>query len=199
MTDEITPEDAAALSLVPDAKVFDLKAALAGVTHPTKSVPVFLDETLAFGLKQANEAALRDPNNQELEDKRNELVEQFKALTLTFNLQGVPRHVRVAVEKRVDETNPAPVNIFGTVLHDATRSDLLTEALWSVYIQSVVAADGSVAIMSPEDIHEFRRMAPEASVDAVTAGIRSLIDDSEKGYELGVQELNFLSQPSQGA
>lgn len=196
MTEELTAPD---LALVPDAKMFDLKAALAGRTYPTKDVPVFLDETLAWALKQANDAADRDPMNAELEAKRTELAEQFKSQILTFHLKGVPRHVRVAIEAQVEERIPTKYTMVGIPISDPVQSEAITEGYWSVYIQNVTGPDGSSGTMSPEDVHEFRRLAPEASVDAVTAAIRSLQDDSEKGYELGVQELSFLSQPSQGA
>lgn len=181
------------------AQLFSLKDALAGRTYPEKEVPVFLDEALAWKLKQVNDAVDRNPQDAELEAERSRITSQFQELALVFHLRGVPRHVRAAIETKIDKKYPPKVGMLGNELPFPERDDALTFEFWKVYVQSITNAANQVSLPSEDDLEEFRRMAPQASIDAVTGGIRSLIDDSEKGYELGVQELSFLSQPSPGA
>ena len=179
-----------------DAKVFDLKAALAGRTYPETDIPVFLDEACAFRLAELTRAVDHDPANAELEAERQSYIDTLGKLVIQVHLKGVPRHVRESIEARVDKAFPATKDWTG---HEE-RSDEHTRAyigeLWDVYVVKITAPDGSEVVPSKEDLSEFRRTAPDASVAAVTSGIFSMIKDAEIGYEQGVQGLSFLSRPS---
>lgn len=176
---------------VTEAKRFDLMAALAGRTYPEKKVTVFLDEALMYLRNEVEEAHLHDPANKDLEALVEKTREELAPMALTVTVKGAPPHLtRSALDETIKEFPPDRQGNLSTEGYEA-----LQQKRWEILVTRIEDAEGNATTPTPEEIAEFRKMAPPASTKAITAAIDSLLEDSETGYHLAIQDLGFLSQP----
>lgn len=191
MAVEETPEQTPA----EEPKRFDLMAALAGRTYPEKKVTVFLDEALMYLRNEVEEAHLHDPANKDLEALVEKTREELAPLALTVTVKGAPPHLLKSLIKSVNDDFPPKKNAFGGVELPDGYGDAFDQRMWELLVVNISDAEGNGSTPSPEEIEEFRKVAPAASIKAVDDAIEELSDNSRTGYHLAIQDLGFLSQP----
>lgn len=185
-----------------DYKTFDLGEFLAGANRPTEVVSVYMDEDLGYLINTTNRELQRLSNLGRadeytiLEEKFLGLIEAAKETRFEVHLKGVSRKMRRDILTSILAEFPSKTDLFGRPENNAAGQEAYAKKLWSVHIQKIVRADGSVLEpVTPEDIQVFRDFAPDPAVDAIDGAIAELTDGVKSGFELAAQDTGFLSTP----
>ena len=182
--------------MTPDPKTFTLKDALAGISFPEETVTVFLDAGLMYEYAQAKRDMDYDPANNEKQAKVEELETLFKDIALTVRVKDMPSKIRKDVVKKVRVEYPPTTNMLGMAIDTPEGQEELQVQLWSMYVISITAPDGTVISPDADDIRTLRDNAPDIALNAIKSAIDGLTDITKSGYEQIVKEPGFLSQPS---
>lgn len=186
-----------------DATTFDLGSFLAGLSHPTDTVEVFMAEDVMYALAKADAAIrkaeiLEDKDAlAELEANRENLIKAGLDSRLEIHLQGISKKTEKDIQNKAFAEFPMKTDLLGRIEPSVGRTELLTNLFWAAYIVKIVAPNGA-ELVAPglEDIQRLRDGAPDPAQDAIEAAINEFTQGSKSGFESLVQEHGFLSQPS---
>lgn len=179
-------------------RTFDLGAALAGITYPEETIPVFFDQALSYELANLDRK-IRIADGEALKKLtalRNELIEKTKSAAILVKLRGVPRELRKATLDSVTAEYPIEYNAFGQAQPNPEADDVYARKIWALHLVSITGPDGSVLEPVTEaDVDMFRSKAPDTAIGAVEQGIARLTDDTKTGYDTAIRDIDFLSRP----
>lgn len=194
--------------LTGSSTTFDLVAAIEGRTYPELDVRVYFDETAANAIGALNAeltrlAALgRTEEYGALEPVFDQAITDLKDSEFTFTLRSVPRKVKKAwlakaqakfPDKKPDKNGNQEPNFDGFQYVELLQ--------WQSYIVKITDPTGHVnsGPFAESLIQKLMDEAPEASLQAISAGIEELDNGSKAGYETAVRNLDFLSSASHEA
>lgn len=172
-------------------KVADLAEVLSGRTFPKAEVPVFFDEEAQYRLNILNRALIVDPSNEEVEAKRDELLESLKAQKFVVHMKGAPRRQKREVFVSVQKDFPPEVDFLGRQKENAEADEVYANKMLALHIEKVVWPDGRVSPGSWEVAALLRNEAPEPAIIALQEALKELDAGSKGGYESVVQDLDF--------
>lgn len=174
----------------PEAKTWDLKAALIGRTFSKDVIPVFLDEEAMLKFNRVALAA--DKMDKSAEVERDAMVLEYADQVVWVTVQEVPRYVKENLDIQMLKDHPTD-NLDTAGIID--RNKEFQARFWQMHVVSYKGPDGVEKVPDREDIDTLIAYLPEASFKAVERAIREMQEDSEHGYENMVLEMGFLSQP----
>lgn len=178
-----------------DANTFDITDLFSGNSLPSEEIAVYVDEQANYELAKAEKEAAKDPQNSELEARREEALERARAARFVVRLSAVPRHDIVNIVRDVDESHPEEVNAFGRAKPNPERQEALSDSLWALHLKEIESPSGAkITEFSPEDVRSLRTDTPHPVAEAIDKAIGDLSDLSKKGYETAAMETDFLSK-----
>lgn len=184
-----------------DAKRFNLIGALQGRTYPKKTVKVWLDEAALYELGERELYVQRNPQDEEALKELEAFQKALADAAWKVTVQGVPRHVLVAIYDAVEKEHPSTRNpLTGELTQSDEAQRLYSQKLWEAHVVSLEVEGNESIVPSPEEIAALRDSLPGGAYLAIETAIQELMSLSNVGhesvaqYEKDVQDLSFLSQ-----
>lgn len=185
-----------------DDKSFDLLEALQGVSYPEETFSIYFDGKGASEIYHANrELDAADPTSEEFKEKERaflELVNKFRGSEYKITIRGISQeHYADALETIIREAEA-----FGKTKSQIEISQFLEtrqeQLLWAQHIVKIEDPQGRVrAPITNEEATALYNKLPEPSKGEIERRIARMNDHTAKGYEIGVTDFDFLSEPSQ--
>lgn len=176
-----------------DAKIVDITDILANRTAPEDRVPVFVEEDVMVEFSKVCRKA--DLGDEESAKKRDEIIEKMAELVLWVSLRKPPRKVTRGIAAAIQKEFPPKYSALGIPLPNLEAEEEQEVRTWAAHIVAIDTPQGSIPVTT-ETIRVIRDEFPVASLDAIAVAINNMTEGSKAGYDLAVQEIGFLSQPS---
>jgi len=185
-----------------DAQSFDLFEALKGISYPEETFSVFFDSKAAHEIYKLNRlmdaADPTQPEFKELEKQFLGLLDEFKSSQYKITIRGISQeHHADAINTLVKEGEA-----LGKTKSQLEISQFLEtrqeQLLWAQYIVKIEDPQGRVrAPISNDEAEALYNKLPDNARDEVERQINKMRTDTSAGYEVGISDFDFLSEPSQ--
>lgn len=181
-----------------DFKTFDLVKFLAEQDFPETTIDVYFHKKLGFAIAELKalivEAERADDEKlaKKLTKELNTLVKSVPEQKTVVHLRDISERTRKAILKTVNTAFPPKKDYLGREEDNSDADDLLTRLMWEAHITKIVAADGSVALMSEGLAEALQDQAPRSAQIAINRAIGSFEAKATEGYEFAVKEIDFL-------
>lgn len=190
-----------------DSQSFDLIQALDGISYPEETFPIFFDSKSAQKLYSVNRRLdATDPTSEEFKELEKEfldLVNEFKGSRYEVTIRGLSsEHYQDAIEVLLKEvqafsknSDPGAAQRVEVENFIETRTEQL---LWAQHIVKITDPQGRVrAPITNEEATALYNRLPEESQKEVSRQIEEMKSRTSSGYEIGITDFDFLSEPSQ--
>lgn len=185
-----------------DPQSFDLFEALSGISFPEEEFSIFFDSQTAHKIFKANrELDATDPTSEGFKEKEEDflaLLDQFQGSQYKITVRGISQeHYRDAIDTLVKEAEALGKEKSQLEIQQfvETRTEQL---LWAQHIVKIENPQGQVrAPISNEEATALYNKLPDESRKEVERQIQKMKADTSAGYEVGISDFDFLSEPSQ--
>lgn len=184
-----------------DHQSFDLLEALQGVSFPEETFSVYFDGKGAQEIYHANrELDAADPTTEDFKEKEKaflDRVDRFQGSEYKITIRGISQeHYADTLETIIREAEA-----FGKTKSQIEISQFLEtrqeQLLWAQHIVKIEDPQGRVrAPITNEEATALYNKLPEPSKNEIGRQIELMKDHTAKGYEIGVSDFDFLSEPS---
>lgn len=178
-----------------DSETFDLSDLTSGVSYPKAEVVITIDEDAVYQLARVEKAIQADPDNEDLEKQRKDLVDRAANSRYIFRLQGHPRSSLLVALEEIYARFPQEYSAFGKSKPNPARNEAELDVFWATHIVEIEDPQGRKAyVNTEEEAHDLRRGIPGFAASAVMDAINNLTENVTKGFENLVMETDFLSK-----
>lgn len=187
MSEDIMDEVKEVVEAAKAPGTFNIVNLLRERAYPEQSVTVYVDEALAYAGSEIDEriaVTKDDAEVEELNNKRDEIIEQLKKSGVTFHIKGIAESRRNDLLKQAKkkypieytrEANPLTGDFVREEKPSPERDELFTDLLWQASIIRIEDAEGNVQeTIGFTDVSNMRSMLPLASTARVTEAIEKL-------------------------
>lgn len=181
----------------PDPMVLDLVQALAGITYPEDTFPVFFDARAAQEVAKLPNYDTTDTSEEgkAAAKKFKDTLDKFQGSAYQFTIRGVPPEHLSNLSR---ETMRKVVNLeddVNRVVETAIAQDEAENKIWALHIVKIVGPDGAVrAGITEEEAKALRAKLPEPAQEFIAARIEKMAGDTAAGYAVGISDFDFLSE-----
>lgn len=181
-----------------DPKTFDLRAALAGQTYPTRKAIIPLDGEKLARLADREEA-LRIATHKKLdtaviESEIADLKKEALDSALIVVVQGLSQEKQEELQrlfaKVADRDKPEDMSKYDFDLENGRE---LVIATWHARIREIRYTDGVISPVSEEDVETLLANLTLKGQDIVQGAIQDVDRTSNTGYESVIRDVDFSS------
>lgn len=184
-----------------DFKTFDLADALAGISYPEVTFPVFFDARTAHEItlknRELDAANSALPEFKEKEKEFMDLLDKARSSKYTFTIRGINHERRSeAVDLVMKEIISLPEGD-QRAFAEKNAETRLRHIYWSAHIVKIEDPNGAVkTAITEEEAKALFNQLPDPSREEVERQIDKMVDDLSLGYQITVSDFDFLSEAS---